>query len=206
MQLRLSQQFLRVQVEGKQALDRFVVAEPREIHRHQPGGEIRPFEKDGGEFDVDLLLGGRRQQIGFILQHDVDFLELRLADLLDAGAQIGVGEGAVLLLLIQNLMNAGVKEPLPVFEQQRLGFTSVDFLGRRPGQQNDLGRKKLIRLEGQLVLIDMAKEELPIDDDRIGVRHAPHHAVQFVNFLNDAIHDARRHQHGPGVGAAQGFL
>ena len=95
------------------------VADGGEIGRQAVRGEVVQFQKDGDKFLVNGPRIVRMQEEVFLAEHGANLVGLRLADEADAFADDRLRREAVAEAAAHGLMDAGVKEEPPVFEQRR---------------------------------------------------------------------------------------
>ena len=183
-----------IEIEGQELIDQSKVADRGEIGCPQIGPEIAELQVNRGKFDVGPEIVARREQVLLFVQDAANFLEFRPADLVDAGADGFQAEMPLAVPLLQGHMHVAVKEQPPVSGKKLIAGGRFQPLRGRPGQQNDGRRQQAIRLDVELVLLDVAEEDFAVEEIAALVRRLHEEVGDLVLLLQNAAQDAGGHE------------
>ena len=88
-----------------------------------------------------------------------------------------------------------MEQPPPILEQDGVALLLGQLLHGRAGDQDDRGRQPPVGLQVEFVLFDVTEEHVAVHDVAVPVRDLPEQRGQVAVLLDDALEDARRHQH-----------
>ena len=183
-----------------------MVANRGKVDGQQLGQKETQFQVDRRELDVHIEGDGIGKQILLLLQNSPGLLELGPADL---GHSFRKNRRSQLTLrgpLFQVQMNPGMEQAAPVLEQGRFSGQGVSPIRRRESEQNDLGGQQSIRTEIEVVRIDMAKEDVAVEDAAFPMGHGYGLAAEAVNLADDAGKEVARNEDGSGIDRGHGVL